>query len=277
MALERTLQVWQTAQRLQEAGPFDYYQLTAAQHTLLETSWQGLYPSTPYPCTTRSCPGRIREAHRQILAELKYYLSENPGLQLDSQAPTPQANTVNQPTTTAAAAAAKVAAAKTSTRYRFAKGVTEVREFGNPIAHTKVTDELVERLAGISLDYLRLFVDTEEQEELENLDSTEEELEQEPSQEELALQAAQQAAQAGATTATGAKVIDLNASKPGPQEKLPSPSQVKQMNSADVRAQYLLELSTEEVAITEVPAELDTNAKVAAAIIDHREKLADQD
>lgn len=232
MALDRPLAVWIAAQFLKEVGPLDYYGLTPAQHTLLETVWQGLYPATPYPCSSRSCPGRIRDAHRQVLAELQYFYSLNPTLEpLSLDIANPQNLTTMELNKTAPTPAAP--------RYSFAKGVDEVREFGNPIAHTALTDELAARLLAISPDYSRLFVDAE-------------------------------AVAAEAATTEEPLPIDLNQGKAGVQDTLPTTSAVKQMNKAEVTAQYLQELAADVV-----PEELNTNALVAAAIIAHRETLAE--
>jgi guanyl-specific ribonuclease Sa len=271
MALDRPQEAWQKAQQLKEAGPFDYYRLTAAQHSLLETTWQALYPSIPYPCSTRSCPGRIRDAHKQLLAELQYHLSQPP-LAISQLITTPppventNSTTAGQAVLAATAAAATTAATPATTivatatgstsapaksaeplsaRYSFAPGVTEVREFGNPIPYTRVTDALVEKLVAQSEDYRRLFIDNEEV-------AAEATVNDAVAQQEAGL--------------LGGSLQD----KDNGQPKLPSPSAVKAMNKDEVTTQYRLELQVDEV-----PAELDTNAKVAAAIIQHRESKAE--
>lgn len=252
MALQLPPEAWLKAQQLKEVGPLDYYNLRAEQHTLLETTWQALYPGLSYPCSTRSCPGRIRAAHKQMLQELAYHLSLPP---TGHTAQIQTSTTVENKNATTLAAA--VATAPASPRYSFAKGVEQIREFGNPIPHTKMTDELAERLLSVSPDYARLLVDSEAPTEAELLAEANAEVD------------AELQAEAGAVV-EGAKVIDMNPGKDGQQDKLPSPSAVKQMNKEDVTAQYLFELK-----VAEVPAELDTNGKVAAAIIAHREKLAE--
>lgn len=235
--LSSTPAAWEKAQQLKAAGPFNPHSPAPGQLQLLQDAWALLYPRAEPLCSV--CPGVLMNAYQQILREYRYFSEHN------QTTPVPAGDMQAQPqtiSTTTMDKAADNTSEETQPRYSFRPGVTEVREFGNPIPHTTLTDKLASRLIKEDADYARLFVDREQVE--------------------------KEAAQAA--DATPEPDEDNQDTTPADTtQKLPSPSAVKAMKKEELAAQYKLELGQD------VPAELATNADVAQAIINHRESQAE--